>query len=109
MLFYRILNRMICANLLLLNHLVEIEFRHAKILYCIGKTLAFNGGSLIQNKIISQALVTNLRVGLSYGCLLTKMILATMVSLSKDAENVKHESDLGKEKISRSFIHSTKG
>lgn len=45
--FYRVLNKMVCANLLPFKHSYEIDYIHAKILNCIGKRIALNVGIII--------------------------------------------------------------
>lgn len=100
--FYCILNKMVCANLLLLKHSSKIGYQHTKILYRIGKGIIFNVGTLIQDEIVNQAKFTNQRNGLSFGHLITYMILAVGMPPIKDFDTTCCMRNIGRAKISRS-------
>lgn len=54
-LFYWLLNKIVCANLLPLKHSSKIGQQHGKILNCIGKRTTFNVGLVIHDEIINQS------------------------------------------------------
>lgn len=94
--FYWTLNKKICANLLPSKHSYRIGYLYVNILYCIGKGFAFNVRTIILDEILNQTKVTNLQIGLLFGCLITQMILATSVPPIKDFDTIQCMNDIGR-------------
>lgn len=80
--------KMVCANMLPSKHSYENNYLHAKILYCIGKRISFKVGIVIQDKIINQSQIIYLRIGFSYGCLITQLILVEGVKHIRDYDSI---------------------
>lgn len=67
---------MVYANFLPPKHSSKIGFINAKLLYYIGKRITINASIAIQNEIVNQSQIVNLRINLPYGYVITELILA---------------------------------
>lgn len=62
---------MVYANFLPSKNSSKIGFINAKLLYYIGKRITINVSIAIQDEIVNQSQIVNLRINLPYGYVIT--------------------------------------